>query len=160
MKVLLLSTILLRLRPRAQTSRKKGRCHGADGCETGPCTRPAEIARRPPRLGGPRRCASATVARRAGRSFETAEEAARGEGQLLVKGLKSTWRMAPLILRTTLAGALTRILMHADVHVRAAALVPHSSVSPTQHHARSVMPCASMHGHQRPLAVNCVITTL
>lgn len=54
-----------------------------------------------------------------GRSFETAAEAARNEGQLVVKGLKSSWRMAPLILRTTLAGALTRILMHDDVQARA-----------------------------------------
>lgn len=37
-----------------------------------------------------------------------------------MKGLKSTWRMAPLILRSTLAGALTRILMHDDVQVRCA----------------------------------------
>ena len=42
----------------------------------------------------------------------------------MVKGLKSTWRMAPLILRTTLAGALTRILMHDDVQARALAPPP------------------------------------
>lgn len=52
-----------------------------------------------------------------GRSFDSEEEAAGGEGQLLVKGLKSTWRMAPLILRSTMSAALRRILMHSDVPV-------------------------------------------
>jgi len=56
------------------------------------------------------------VNRYAGRAFESEDEANEGKGQLIVKGLKSTWRQAAPIVRTTLHGALVRILMHNDVH--------------------------------------------
>ena len=45
--------------------------------------------------------------RYAGRSFEKADE----PGQLMVKGLKSMWRQAAPIVRSTLTGALSRILL-------------------------------------------------
>lgn len=47
------------------------------------------------------------ICRYAGRSFERAEDA----GQLMVKGLKSMWRQAAPIVRSTLTGALIRILL-------------------------------------------------
>lgn len=43
---------------------------------------------------------------------------AGGRAQLLVKGLKSMWRMAPGILRSTLGGAVHRIILDDDVEVR------------------------------------------
>ena len=43
---------------------------------------------------------------------------AEGRAQLLVKGLKSMWRMAPGILRSTLGGAVHRIILDDDVEVR------------------------------------------
>lgn len=49
--------------------------------------------------------------RYAGRAFDNAEQLAEGKGSLLIKGLKSTWRQAAPIVRTTLHGAMTRILM-------------------------------------------------
>ena len=42
---------------------------------------------------------------------------AEGRAQLLVKGLKSMWRMAPGILRSTLGGAVHRIILDDDVEV-------------------------------------------
>lgn len=54
--------------------------------------------------------------RYAGHAFEREEEAAApGGGTLIVKGLKSMWRQAAPIVRTTLHGALERILMRDDV---------------------------------------------
>lgn len=53
--------------------------------------------------------------RYAGRAFESEQEAAAVKGTLIVKGLKSMWRQAAPIVRTTLHGALVRILMHNDV---------------------------------------------
>ena len=55
---------------------------------------------------------------RAGRSYESEEEVAGRRAQLLVKGLKSMWRMAPGILRSTLGGAVHRIILDDDVEVR------------------------------------------
>lgn len=54
---------------------------------------------------------SCVSARYAGRSFETEEQVNEGKGALMVKGLKSMWRQAAPILRTTLQGALQRIIM-------------------------------------------------
>lgn len=54
------------------------------------------------------------VNRYAGRAFEKESDVAAG-GVLIVKGLKSMWRQAAPILRTTLHGALVRILMQDDV---------------------------------------------
>lgn len=51
------------------------------------------------------------MCRYAGRAFETAEQAEEGKGVLMVKGLKSMWRQAAPILRTTLQGAVQRIIM-------------------------------------------------
>jgi DNA polymerase delta subunit 1 len=58
------------------------------------------------------------VNRYAGRAFEREEDAlggGDGGGQLEVKGLKSMWRQSAPLLRTTLHGALVRILMRDDV---------------------------------------------
>ena len=53
--------------------------------------------------------------RYAGRAYETAEQVADGQGTLMIKGLKSAWRQAAPIVRTTLHGALTRILMQVSL---------------------------------------------
>jgi len=57
------------------------------------------------------------VNRYAGRVFSTieADEIQGGGGELVVKGLKSMWRQAAPIVRTTLHGALVRIIMYNDV---------------------------------------------
>lgn len=53
----------------------------------------------------------ARVLRRyAGRAFDS-EKDVGGAGTLMVKGLKSMWRQAPPIVRNTLQGVLTRIIM-------------------------------------------------
>jgi len=44
------------------------------------------------------------------------EAAEAGQGALMVKGLKSMWRQAAPILRTTLQGVLHRILVEVDQH--------------------------------------------
>ena len=49
--------------------------------------------------------------RYAGRAFESEEEVEEGKGVLMVKGLKSMWRQAPLIVRNTLQGVLARIIL-------------------------------------------------
>ena len=48
--------------------------------------------------------------RYAGRAFDS-EKDVGGPGTLMVKGLKSMWRQAPPIVRNTLQGVLTRIIM-------------------------------------------------
>ena len=48
--------------------------------------------------------------RYAGRAFDS-EKDVGGSGTLMVKGLKSMWRQAPPIVRNTLQGVLTRIIM-------------------------------------------------
>lgn len=53
------------------------------------------------------------VNRYAGKAFEKKEDVDKGE--LIVKGLKSMWRQAAPIVRTTLHGSLVRILMKNDV---------------------------------------------
>ncbi|KAL4424029.1 hypothetical protein ABPG75_001330 [Micractinium tetrahymenae] len=53
------------------------------------------------------------INRYAGAAFEKEEDAA-GEGQLLVKGIKSMWRQTAPIIRTTLYGALQRLLLRND----------------------------------------------
>ena len=50
------------------------------------------------------------VRRYAGRAFDS-EKDVGGAGTLMVKGLKSMWRQAPPIVRNTLQGVLTRIIM-------------------------------------------------
>ena len=50
------------------------------------------------------------VCRYAGRAFDS-EKDVGGPGTLMVKGLKSMWRQAPPIVRNTLQGVLTRIIM-------------------------------------------------
>lgn len=55
-------------------------------------------------------CAS----RYAGRAYEKDADVEAG-GELIVKGLKSMWRQTAPILRTTLHGALVRIIMQEDV---------------------------------------------
>ena len=45
-----------------------------------------------------------------GRAFDS-EKDVGGSGTLMVKGLKSMWRQAPPIVRNTLQGVLTRIIM-------------------------------------------------
>jgi len=59
------------------------------------------------------------VNRYAGRAFSTIEaaEIQGGCGELVVKGLKSMWRQAAPIVRTTLHGALVCIIMHNDVQL-------------------------------------------
>ncbi|KAK9805765.1 hypothetical protein WJX73_007272 [Symbiochloris irregularis] len=54
------------------------------------------------------------VNRYAGRAFETAGQVEEGKGTLMIKGLKSAWRQAAPIVRSTIQGALTRILMQGD----------------------------------------------
>jgi hypothetical protein len=54
------------------------------------------------------------VNRYAGRAFEREEDVERG-GELICKGVKSMWRQTAPILRTTLHGALERILMRDDL---------------------------------------------
>ena len=59
-----------------------------------------------------------TLRRYAGRAYESEAEASApggGGGKLIVKGLKSMWRQAAPIVRTTLHGALVRILMEDDI---------------------------------------------
>ena len=56
---------------------------------------------------------TAVPCRYAGHAFETVEAAEAGRGVLMVKGLKSMWRQAAPILRTTLQGVLQRIIMQA-----------------------------------------------
>lgn len=58
-------------------------------------------------------CSIGSACRYAGRAFETVGAAEAGTGTLLVKGLKSMWRQAAPILRTTLQGVLQCILMQA-----------------------------------------------
>jgi DNA polymerase delta subunit 1 len=61
------------------------------------------------------------VNRYAGKTWAREEDAAAGRGaQLLVKGLKSAWRQSPPIVRTTLHGALERLLMRGDAEAAAA----------------------------------------
>ena len=70
-----------------------------------------------------------TLRRYAGRAYETEAEASvpgggggsSGGGKLIVKGLKSMWRQAAPIVRTTLHGALVRILMEDDIRRAGAA---------------------------------------
>ena len=50
------------------------------------------------------------MCRYAGRAFDS-EKDVGGAGTLMVKGLKSMWRQAPPIVRNTLQGVLTRIIM-------------------------------------------------
>lgn len=74
----------------------------------------------------------------AGRSFETVADVTEGKPQLLVKGLKSIWRQSPGILRTTLGGAVKRIILQDDVSVRSPP--PHPS---TYCHQAAVSSAAS-----------------
>ncbi|KAL4423537.1 hypothetical protein ABPG77_006560 [Micractinium sp. CCAP 211/92] len=53
------------------------------------------------------------INRYAGAAFEREEEA-NAEGQLLVKGIKSMWRQTAPIVRTTLYGALQRLILQND----------------------------------------------
>eukprot|EP00887_Chlorella_sp_A99_P005178 scaffold1.g5178.t1 len=50
----------------------------------------------------------------AGKAFESEADVAAG-GELIVKGIRSMWRQAAPIMRTTLHGALVRIIMQGDV---------------------------------------------
>ena len=54
------------------------------------------------------------VNRYAGRSF-TGESDVQKEGQLVVKGIRSTWRQSAPYIQHTLHGCLLRILMHQDI---------------------------------------------
>ena len=58
------------------------------------------------------------LCRYAGRGFERAEDQ-KGPGILVVKGLKSMWRQAAPIVRSTLQGSLKRIIMQASLAVHA-----------------------------------------
>ncbi|GMH36104.1 hypothetical protein BSKO_03972 [Bryopsis sp. KO-2023] len=55
------------------------------------------------------------VNRYAGCAFETKQSVDAKNGKLVVKGLKSMWRQAPPVVRNTLQGAITQILMEGDV---------------------------------------------
>ena len=66
----------------------------------------------------------ARVLRRyAGRAFDSEREVG-GSGTLMVKGLKSMWRQAPPIVRNTLQGVLTRIIMQVALRALSCQSVP------------------------------------
>ncbi len=58
------------------------------------------------------------LCRYAGRGFERPEDQ-KGPGTLVVKGLKSMWRQAAPIVRSTLQGSLKRIIMQASLAIQA-----------------------------------------
>ena len=54
------------------------------------------------------------LCRYAGRAFDSKEDISKA-GVLMVKGLKSMWRQAPPVVRNTLQGVLTRIIMQVPI---------------------------------------------